>query len=275
MSRVLVVDIGNTQMVFGLYDGEVLVSQWRLSSGRPLTSDELAWQIEGFFTQKDLHTDSVRQVMAASVVPNLDRIMHETCQSVFGLSPAFVGSAEVRTGMAVDYKNPHDVGADRICNAVAARELFGAPVIVIDCGTATTFDIVSGAGHYAGGLILPGLQVGLEALCSRTAKLPAVPFQPVRTLIGRDTISSIQAGAYWSAVDGLGGIIRRLHAEPEYAKAPVVATGGYASVIRLEVPSIGYLEPELTLKGLLLLANRNRDISTTQAQRQGEEQERS
>jgi len=263
VSRILVVDIGNTQMVFGMYESERLLHQWRLSSSRPMTADELALQLNGFCMQKHLNPASVERIMAASVVPNLDTLMTEACQSTFGQKPAFVGSADVKTGMAVDYKNPKDVGADRICNAVAARDLFGAPVIVVDCGTATTFDIVSETGHYAGGLILPGLQVGLEALCRRTAKLPAVPFLPVRTLIGRDTISSIQAGAYWSAIDGLGGIIRRLHAEAGYARAPVVATGGYAAVIREDLPEIDHLELDLTLKGLLQLATRNKDILTT------------
>lgn len=274
MSRVLVVDIGNTQMVFGLYEGKRLMHQWRLSSGRPMTADELAWQLDGFFMQKKTDPASIEQIMAASVVPNLDTLITEACQSTFSRKPAFVGSADVKTGMAVDYKNPKDVGADRICNAVAARNLFGAPVITVDCGTATTFDVVSEAGHYAGGLILPGLQVGLDALCRRTAKLPAVPFQPVRTLIGRDTISSIQAGAYWSAVDGLGGIIRRLHAETGYAGAPVIATGGYAAIIREELPEINHLELNLTLKGLQLLANHNKDILTTEAQRHGEDREK-
>ncbi len=257
MNFILLADIGNTQMVFGLSDGKHLLHQWRISSSRPMTPDELAWQLSGLFIQHHLDPSSVGQIMAASVVPNLDAIFSDACQQLLGSRPAFVGSPDVKTGMALDYKNPREVGADRICNAVAARELFGAPVIVIDCGTATTFDIVSPEGHYAGGLILPGLQVGLEALCHRAAKLPEVPFKRVDTLIGRDTISSIQAGTYWSAVDGLSGIILRLCSKSGYAHAPVIATGGYAIIIRQDLPLINHLEPDLTLKGLLLLANRN------------------
>ncbi|MFQ5355455.1 MAG: type III pantothenate kinase [Mariprofundaceae bacterium] len=257
MNSILAADIGNTQMVFGLSEGADLLYKWRVSSARPITSDELAWQLRGLFVQNQLDPAMVSKVIAASVVPNLDAIFSDACQHVFGLGAAFVGSPQVKTGMAVDYKNPREVGADRICNAVAAEEMFGAPVIVVDCGTATTFDIVSKDSHYAGGLILPGMQVGLEALCDRAAKLPAVPFKRIHTLVGRDTISSIQAGAYWSTVDGLSGIIQRLRSQPGYADATIVATGGYASIIRQEITAIDHLEPDLTLKGLLLLANRN------------------
>jgi len=244
-------------MVFGLSDGDNLLHKWRVSSTRPMTSDELAWQLRGLFVQNELDPVMVSKVIAASVVPNLDAIFSDACQHVFGISAAFVGSPQLRTGMAVDYKNPREVGADRICNAVAAKEMFGAPVIVVDCGTATTFDVVSKDGHYAGGLILPGMQIGLEALCHRAAKLPAVPFNKTDTLIGRDTIGSIQAGAYWSTVDGLSGIITRLRSRPDYTDAKIVATGGYANIIRKDISSIDHLEPDLTLKGLLLLASRN------------------
>lgn len=255
--KLLLVDIGNTQMVFGLYQGGELLAHWRLSSERTQTPDELAWQLHGMFEQSRNSADHINGILVASVVPHLDAPLAEACLRVCGLGPAFVGSADVKTGMAVDYKNPREVGADRIVNAVAAREKFGAPAIVLDCGTATTFDIISPEGHYAGGLILPGVEVSLEALCRRAAKLPEVSFESTDTLIGRDTASSMQAGSYWAAVDGIAGLIHRLHQLPGYEKAPVIATGGLIPPLLNDIPAIEHHEPHLTLTGLLRLAEQH------------------
>lgn len=265
MKRFLLVDIGNTCMVFGLYEGEDMLGRWHLSSERSLTADELALKLRGLIGS--LSPDALRRpedaagsldgIMAASVVPHLDPVLSEACEQVFGMLPQYVGSTSVKSGMAVDYKNPREVGADRIVNAVAAREAFGAPVIVLDCGTATTFDIVSPEGHYAGGLILPGMEVSLSALAGRAAKLPEVSFAATHELIGRDTAGSMQAGSYWAAVDGMSGIIRRLKALPEYANAPVVATGGLAARIVDAMQNVDEYRPLLTLHGLLLLARRH------------------
>ncbi len=260
----LVADIGNTQMVFGLFadnagdaEGDALVAHWRLSSQRQQTADELAWQMHGLFARASRTPEEVGAIMAASVVPHLDGVFAGACQRVFGLAPAFVGAPEVKTGMAVDYKNPREVGADRIANAIAARAMVGAPVIVLDCGTATTFDIVSPAGHYAGGLILPGLEIGLEALSRRAARLPEVSLRARPELIARDTVASIQSGSYWGAVEAIAGIVRRLRAEPGYACAPLIATGGLAALLRDDLPQIDRFAPHLTLEGLRLLAERH------------------
>jgi len=254
--RFLTVDVGNTQMVFGLYHGEELCAHWRLSSNHQLTSDELSWQLYGMFSQFDHDPKTLDGIMIASVVPHLDEVLREACLQTCGQKPAFIGDADVKTGMAIDYKNPKEVGADRIVNALAAREIYGAPAIVLDCGTATTFDVISPAGHYVGGLIIPGIEVALEALSQRAAKLPEVAIAPVSTLIGRDTISSMQAGVYWSAVDGLNGIIDRLLAEDGYADATIIATGGLMSRLQSDMPKVKHLEPHLTLKGILMLAQR-------------------
>ena len=255
--RILVVDVGNTQMVFGLYEGEKLLTHWRLSSERQFTPDELAWQIYGMFEQSGQPAKDMVGIIAASVVPHLDELLARACEHICGLKPVFVGSPEVKTGIAVDYKNPREVGADRIVNAIAARERFGAPVIVLDCGTATTFDVVSPEGHYAGGLILPGVEVSLNALCRRAAKLPEVSLQRNLTLIGRDTVTSIQAGSYWAAVDGIAGLIKRLRQLEGYEGCPVIATGGIAQVLLPDLPEIEHHDPHLTLAGLLLLARRH------------------
>jgi len=253
----LVADIGNTQMVFGLYQGQQLQSNWRLASTRDYTPDELAWQLHGMFAQTGYAATAVVGIMVASVVPHLDEPLAGACERICGQRPAFVGSLEVKTGMAVDYKQPREVGADRIVNALAAREKFGAPVIVMDCGTATTFDVVSPAGHYAGGLIIPGTEVSLAALCQRAARLPEVSLARTDVLIGRDTATSMQAGSYWSAVDALSGLIVRLRNQPGYADAPVVATGGLVPLLIADLPLIDEHLPFLTLDGLNQLARRH------------------
>jgi type III pantothenate kinase len=257
MQRFLCIDVGNTQMVFGLYHGNDLKAHWRLSSNHQLTSDELSWQLFGMFSQFEHDPKALDGIMVASVVPHLEDVLKDACMQTCGKTPALIGSPDVKTGMAIDYKNPKEVGADRIVNALAARELYGAPAIILDCGTATTFDVVSPDGRYAGGLIIPGLEVALEALSNRAAKLPEVAIAPVDTLIGRDTISSMQAGVYWSTVDGLNGIIQRLLSQDGYANATMIATGGLAEKLKPAMPSIQYLEPHLTLKGILLVAQRH------------------
>ena len=250
--NLLVVDVGNTCMVFGRYAGARLAGCWRLSSDARATADELALKLTGLMG--DARVDGI---LAASVVPHLDGMLREACERVFGREPAFVGSPEVKTGMAVDYKNPREVGADRIANAIAAREVAGSPCIVLDCGTATTFDVVSPEGHYAGGLILPGVELALEALAARAARLPEASFARVGSLIARDTVSSMQAGSYWGAVEAFSGIIRRLRAEPGYASAPVIATGGLAASLVEDIPEVSEHRPLLTLEGLWILARRH------------------
>jgi type III pantothenate kinase len=257
MKRFLVVDIGNTQMVFGLFEGEKLCSHWRLSSSHSLTSDELAWQLHGMFEQFGHQPKNIDGIMAASVVPHLDNTLSEACERICGVPAIFVGSPDVKTGMAIDYKNPYEVGADRIANAIAAREAFGAPVIVLDCGTATTFDIVSPQGHYAGGLIIPGMEISLEALCQRAAKLPEISITRTETLIGRDTVTSMQAGSYWATIDAIRGLIGRLHAIEEYASAPIIATGGLSEKLLEDIPEITTHRAYLILDGLHLLAKQH------------------
>ncbi|MDQ6954536.1 MAG: type III pantothenate kinase [Mariprofundaceae bacterium] len=257
INNLLCIDVGNTQMVFGLYQYGELISHWRLSTSAHITSDELSWQLYGMFSQFEHEAKSIDGTMVASVVPHLDRVLREACMQVCACQVSFIGDRDVKTGMAVDYKNPREVGADRIANAIAAREDYGYPAIVLDCGTATTFDLINDRGHYAGGLIIPGMDIALAALCKRAAKLPEVSVVATTTLIGRDTISSMQAGSYWASVDGLSGIIQRLHALDIYRDAPVIATGGLASRIYDDMPSISSLEPHLTLNGLYILCKRH------------------
>jgi len=240
-----------------LFEAGRLITDWRLSSQHPFTSDELAWQLHGMFAQSQQGVSQLDGILVASVVPHLDEPMADACVRICGKRPAFVGSPDVKTGMAVDYKNPREVGADRIVNAVAARELFGAPAIVLDCGTATTFDIISSDGHYAGGLIMPGVELALSALCQRAAKLPEVSIKRSTTLIGRDTVTSLQSGSYWAAVDAISGLMRRLRGESGYQAAPVIATGGLISLLIDDLPAVDHYLPHLTLLGLHLLAQKH------------------
>jgi len=259
MKKFLTVDIGNTQMVFGIFKGEELLCHWRLSSNHHLTSDELAWQLHGMFEQFKQNPSKIDGIMVASVAPHLDVTLAEACERVCAKTAAFIGSQDVKIGMAIDYKNPREVGADRIANAVAAKTAFGAPVIILDCGTATTFDIVSPQGHYAGGLIIPGMEVSLKALSQRAAKLPEISVSRTETLIGRDTVSSMQAGTYWAAVDGIKGLICRLQSIETYASAPIVSTGGLSNQLLEDLPEITAHRPHLTLDGLRLLATQHFD----------------
>ncbi|MBF0281957.1 MAG: type III pantothenate kinase [Zetaproteobacteria bacterium] len=257
MKTFLVIDVGNTQIVLGLFQSNLLQQHWRISSNQAMTADELAWKIEGLIRHTVVDLKKIHGVMIASVVPHLDELLHDACKRILTCDVAFVGSSQVKTGMAVDYKNPREVGADRIVNAIAAKTRFGAPAIVLDCGTATTFDLVSAQGHYAGGLIIPGMQIALEALYQRAAKLPEVSLSPPETLIGRDTISSMQSGIFWSSIDGLNGVIKRLQQLDEYKNAPIIVTGGLSHAILSELHNITAHIAHLTLEGLHTLAMRH------------------
>lgn len=255
----LTIDIGNTDIACGLYDlvaaegHPTLHADWRLRSHHSMTADELAWQLCGQLQMRDFPVAAIRAVMVASVVPPLDGVVRQACTTLCGAPVALVGERKVRTGMAIDYLHPGDVGADRVVNAVAARHRFGAPVIVLDCGTATTFDVVGANGHYAGGAILAGIDLALGALAQRAARLPQVSPARTDTLIARDTVSAMRAGSYWGAVEAINGLIRRLRVELDDASVPVVATGGAAARIAADIDGLTALEPHLTLDGLALL----------------------
>jgi len=255
----LTIDIGNTDIACGLYrvatddDDMTLQAHWRLRSHHSMTADELSWQLFGQLQMRQLPVDTICAMMVASVVPSLDAVVRQACSRLCAAPVALVGDHKVRTGMAIDYLHPGDVGADRVVNAVAARHRFGAPVIVLDCGTATTFDVVTANGNYAGGFILAGIDLSLAALAQRAARLPEVSLARTETLIARDTVSAMRAGSYWGAVEAINGLIRRLHHEMNDPSVPVVATGGVAAKIATDIEGLTALQPQLTLDGLALL----------------------
>jgi len=253
--RLLAIDVGNTQTVVGLFDGEELRASWRLGSVARRTTDELAILMEGLFRLGGHRMDQVKRVVIASVVPPLGPTLEEMSRRYFGVAPLVVGPG-TRTGIVIKYDNPHEVGADRIVNAVAGHHLYGGPLVVVDFGTAITFDAISARGEYLGGAISPGFGIALEALVDRTARLPRVePVMPP-SVVGRNTVHSIQAGMYFGFMGLVREIVGKMKAELG-AATKVVATGGQGAVYAAEGTLFDEVNPHLTLIGLRLIAGRN------------------
>jgi len=251
----LAIDIGNTNIVLGLLDADKLLQQWRLATHQHYTSDECAATLHALFELAGLADDAVTHAIISCVVPPLLPIFERTCEKSFGVSPLVVGPG-MRTGMPIAVDNPPEVGADRIVNAVAARELLGTPVIAIDFGTAITFDCVSRAGEFVGGLIVPGLLVSLEALIARASKLASVELVKPPGVIGKNTVHMLQSGMLYGYAGLVDRTVARIRGELG-DEARVLATGGLAHLIAAETESIERVEPFLTLDGLRILFERN------------------
>ena len=251
----LAIDIGNTNVVLGLLEGEKLLHQWRLATHRQYTSDECAATLRSLFNLASLEPEAVTHAIISCVVPPLLPIFERTCQKSFRVSPLVVGPG-MRTGMPISVDNPPEVGADRIVNAVAALELLGAPLIAIDFGTAITFDCVSRAGEFVGGLILPGLLVSLDALTDRASKLASVELVKPPSVIGKNTVHMLQSGMLYGYAGMVDETVARIRAELG-EEARVLATGGLAHLIANETRTIERVEPFLTLDGLRILFERN------------------
>jgi type III pantothenate kinase len=255
--RLLVaIDVGNTNAVFGIYRGDELTESFRLSTDRQRTADEYGALLLPLFERAGLPLAATEGVVISSVVPPLNLTLELLSRRFFRCPPLFVEPG-VRTGMPIRYDNPVEVGADRIVNAVAARELFGSPVVVVDFGTATTFDVVNAAGEYAGGIIAPGIGISAEALFAQASRLYRVDIRKPQELIGSNTAAAMQAGIYYGYVGLVDGILERLLAELPGVKK-VVATGGQADLIASGSRSIETVHRELTLVGLKLIYERNR-----------------
>ncbi|MDQ6963606.1 MAG: type III pantothenate kinase [Mariprofundales bacterium] len=255
----LALDIGNTEIACGLYQiatnhsEHKLRAHWRLRSAHSITDDELRWQLFGQLQMQQLPAERIRAMIVASVVPSLDSVVRQACAKLCSAPVALIGDPDLKIGIELDYLHPEEIGADRIVNAVAARHRFGSPVIVLDFGTATTFDVVSANGHYAGGLILAGVDLALGALAQRAARLPEVSLTRTKTVIAKETVHAMQAGSYWGAVEAINGLIRRLHSEMGSRSVPVIATGGMAAKIAADIEGLTALQPQLTLDGLAML----------------------
>jgi type III pantothenate kinase len=256
LGQLVLVDVGNTNTVFGVYRGEELVDSFRLSTDRERTADEYGALLLPLFARSGLDPRRAEAVVISSVVPPLHLTLDQMARRYFGRKPLFIEPG-VKTGMPIRYDNPAEVGADRIVNAVAARERFGAPVVVVDFGTATTFDVVNAAGEYAGGIICPGILISAEALFAQASRLYRVDVRKPPDLVGRNTATAMQAGIYYGYIGLVDGILERLMAEIPGIRT-VVATGGQADLIASGSKYIREVDHLLTLVGLKLIYERNR-----------------
>jgi type III pantothenate kinase len=255
------IDVGNTNIVLGVFDGQRLAQSWRLATMRERTADEMGILVTRFFERAELDLSAIEGIILSSVVPPLTRPMEEMAERYFGRTPMTVDPS-TNTGMPVRYQPPSDVGADRVVNGVAAYEAFGraarVPVIVVDFGTATTFDVISAQGEYLGGVICPGIGISADALFQRAARLPRVDVRKPPSVVGQTTVTSMQSGLYFGYASMVDGIVARIRAEIAAGdRAVCVATGGMADVLAADMTTIQHVSSDLTLEGLRLIWERN------------------
>jgi type III pantothenate kinase len=254
----LAVDIGNSNIVLGVFQGEELTEHWRIATRMDYTADELGVLLRGLFAGTRLGLEEVRQMVVSSVVPSLNQSIADMAVRQLGIEPLLIGPG-IRTGMQIRVDNPREVGADRIVNSVAAFQKYGGPAVVIDFGTATTFDAISVTGDYLGGAIAPGIKISMDALFSRAAKLPRFELtlpSGLEGAIGKNTIEHMQAGFVFGFAGQIEGIVRRI--TDELGGSPrVVATGGLAPLIAAHAGVIEIVDENLTLDGLRMLHELN------------------
>ena len=260
MSLLLAVDVGNTNIVLGVFDlskgpEAPLVHSWRLATSRERTVDEYGLSSFGLLRHCGIEPEQIQHVVVSSVVPPMHPVLDTWVKAYFHVEPFWIEPG-IKTGLKLLIDNPAELGADRIVNAVAGLERYGAPLIAVDFGTATTFDIVNAKREYLGGIILPGLKIAAEALFQRASRLPRVEIAEPERLIGRNTVQAMQSGLFYGYVGQVDGILERLFVE--FQDCPVVATGGLAKVIAPASRYIQNVEPDLTLEGLRILWVKNR-----------------
>jgi type III pantothenate kinase len=248
----LAIDVGNTQTVFGVFEADVLAEQFRVGTDRTHTGDELAVLLRSF-----VELDALDGIVLCSSVPPLVREYEQFAERWAGTTLLVLGPG-VPTGVPIRYDDPREVGPDRIANAVAARVRHGAPAVVVDFGTSTNFDVVNAAGEFAGGVLAPGVEISMDALFARAARLPRVPFEAPERVISQTTTAALQSGLVYGFAGQVDAIVDRIRAELEAEDAPVVATGGLADLIAPHSRTITIVDQELTLQGLRLVWERNR-----------------
>jgi type III pantothenate kinase len=253
----LAIDIGNTNIKLGIFDGDKLKATWSLATGIHRTSDEYGGVLLNLMERKKILPSKVTGVALCGVVPPLLPTFVELCKKYLNTEPLVVETG-VKTGMRIRLDNPREAGSDRVVDAVAAQNLYGKPVIIIDLGTATTFDVVSKEGDYLGGAIAPGIVIATEALYTRTAALPRIGLSCPKQVIGKNTVSAMQSGIIFGYIELIEGMIKRIEQELG-SKAKVVATGGQAYLLAQEIPAIEVVNPDLTLIGLRLIYEMNKE----------------
>ena len=252
----LMLDIGNTNMKAGLFEGKKLLHSWRLSTRRNYTSDEMGVFFVNLFTHEDLSPDVVEGILLSSVVPTLNFTVEHMCRDYFHQNPVLVAPG-IRTGIDIKYENPRELGSDRICNAVAAYSIYGGPCVYIDFGTATTIGVMDGNGAFLGGCICPGIKLAGEALVNGTAKLPHFELNVPPTVIGKTTTANLQSGIIYGYVGQVDYLVRRMKAEIGAPEARVIATGGMSRLIAEISETITDIDGYLTLKGMQLIWEKN------------------
>lgn len=251
----LAIDVGNTNIVFGVYDEKNIVDYWRINSDHNKTADEYGILFREAIKFVSSGIKSIDNVIISSVVPLLSTVIKRMVKRYFKLDPVFVDE-NIKTGLTICYDNPKDVGADRIVNAVAAYSIYGGPVIIVDFGTATTFCAVNSKSEYLGGIIVPGILISLEALSHRAAKLPSVTLEAPERVIGRSTITSMQSGIVYGYAGLVDELVERMKQEMD-GEPSVIATGGLAEMIAAQTRNIKEINPMLTLEGLRLVFDMN------------------
>lgn len=249
----LVIDAGNTNVAFAVYAGEIKRGYWRISTDSRRTADEYAVWLIHLMKLYGLAPDDITDSVMASVVPGVTENLRSLCHRYFGGPPLVVGERGVAAGIPIRLDRPEEIGADRLVNAVSAHERYGGPCIVVDFGTATTFDVVASDGGYEGGVIAPGIHASMDALYAAAAKLPGVAIERPAQIIGTATVPAIQSGVFWGYIGLVEGLLRRIQDE-HVSDATVVATGGLAPMFEPETAAIHYVDDDLTLRGLVRIA---------------------
>lgn len=254
---ILVMDVGNTNIVLGVYDEKKLIVHWRMATDKEKTSDEFGMFIVNLFKNEQLDMEEIEAVIISSVVPPIMYSLEHAIRKYLKVEPVTVGPG-IKTGINIKYENPREVGSDRIVNAVASYEMYGGPLIIVDFGTATTFCTINSKGEYLGGVICPGIKISVEALFQKAAKLPRIELVKPDTVIGRNTVASMQSGIVYGYVGKVDYIVRRIKKEMNEKNIKVIATGGLARLIASESETIDEINAFLTLEGLRIIYERNR-----------------
>ena len=255
----LAIDAGNTNITLGLFREQELIAQWRLLTDRERSAEDYGSDVRRLFERSQIDHKDVHGIAIASVVPQLDQALRQVCEICFELTPLFLNHT-TDTGLRIVYDSPANVGADRIADAVAAAAKYGTPCIAVDCGTATTFNVVNAANEYIGGAIAPGIMIAAEALFARAAKLPRVEIKPPPSVIGSSTIEAMQSGLYYGYAGLVDRVLERMIAELQ-TKPRVIATGGLAHLLAGSSKFIEVIDETLTLDGLRLVYERNKYLA--------------